>query len=362
MTLWFRPYNKITRKFCIMTTRLFVFSLFAVTALSFAFAATPAAPVNGPTGRESIFDRMYNQPVDVVEITLEMNMPELMANKRTENFMPAAFTYQGQSWDIEARVRGRFRRRACDFPPLRLKFPKQMLTAGGLSSHNSFKLVTHCNATPESAEAILREQLTYELYGMITEQSFRTQLVKVTYKDSATGATDTHYGILIEDTDEMADRLGAEECEDCYNQPVDQFQAGTLERMSLFQYMVGNNDWSIVGVRNMKLVRLTANGQLVAVPYDFDFAGTVMAPYAKPNSNIGQQFVGQRIRQTEVTLDPAHMKAARDVFFAKKDALIQHVEQYRLLPRSTRREIVEYLNTFYLELEQGVTLVAQVRP
>ena len=343
-----------------MTTRLFVLSLLTLTILSFAFAAAPAA-VTEPTGKESFFDRLQAGE-EVVEITLELNKADLMANKRTETFMPAAFIYEGQRWDIEARVRGRFRRRVCEFPPLRLKFPKQMLTAGGFSGHNSFKLVTHCNDTPESNTTLLREQLTYELYGMVTESSFRTQLVKVTYKDSETGATDTHYGILIEDVDELADRMGAEECDDCFNRPPYDFRAGTLERMSLFQYMVGNNDWSVAGLRNLKVMRGSADQKLVPVPYDFDFAGTVMAPYAVPNSNIGQRFVGERIRQTEIELDAEQLKAAKALFLAKREAIIQHVEQYKLLPRQTRREMVDYLNGFFVELEQGITLVTRVKP
>ncbi|MFW5700837.1 MAG: hypothetical protein ACOCWM_04025 [Cyclobacteriaceae bacterium] len=46
--------------------------------------------------------------------------------------------------------------------------------------------------------------------------------------------------------------------------------------------MIGNTDWSIPGLHNIKLVKAELDRPPYAVPYDFDFAGIISVPYAKP--------------------------------------------------------------------------------
>ena len=63
--------------------------------------------------------------------------------------------------------------------------------------------------------------------------------------------------------------------------------------MSVFQYMVGNTDWSMVRFHNVEVSR-TPRGVYVPVPYDFDWTGLVSTRYARPNEGLGIRSVRQR--------------------------------------------------------------------
>lgn len=298
----------------------------------------------------SVFDQLHRSPL--MRVTLELDLPQLLDDRNTRNTQ-TAILHEGQNhYEVEIEVRGRYRRRICEVPPLKLKFDKKGLRAGGLNEHNDLKLVTHCSADKFGNEYLLREQLAYELYNLITPQSFRTQLLEITYLDRTTGQTETHMGILIEDVDEMAERLGGAECDDCYGLTHEQFQARNTEQLALFQYMIGNTDWSFMQQRNVKMIRLAEQEEFLAVPYDFDFAGLVNAKYAVPDASLGQRSIKERVWLWKFE-EPARLTMAFQHFLTKKTQMLAHVESFELLSKGSRREISRYLNDFFEELEQG---------
>ena len=257
------------------------------------FMPTASANDNSPKAPQSFFDRLTNP--DVTRFTLTFDFDQMEDMKNVDGYFPATFSHQGENWDANLKVRGRYRRRICDFPPLKLKLSKDMLEAAGLQRHNKFKLVTHCSDNFDVADNVLREQLAYELYNTLTGEGFRTQLVQVTYRNATDGQTIERFGILIEDTDEMAHAMGGKECDDCVNVNSSQFLAGNLEKVALFNYMIGNADYAVVMPRNIKIVQQSAGNKYRAVPYDFDFAGMVNTEYAVPNVNFQQTNVKDRV-------------------------------------------------------------------
>ena len=50
---------------------------------------------------------------------------------------------------------------------------------------------------------------------------------------------------------------------------------------AIFEYMIGNTDWSMVYQHNVEMLYL--NSAAFSIPYDFDHSGIVNAYYAKPN-------------------------------------------------------------------------------
>lgn len=237
-----------------------------------------------------------------LEITITTDLTNLIENRRTEDFLKASLTYEDESGkeisrQIELQPRGKFRRRVCDFPPVRLKFAKKDLEAEGLEARfNKLKLVTHCiDDKLVGNENLLKEYLLYQLYNELTPNSYRAQLVKVTYVD-ATGQQSKikRYGILLEDTDEMAARLGGEES-DLLNIHPDSLSAKDERTMALFEYMIANMDWDTKMVRNVKLVAQAGSDKMIPVPYDFDFSGFVNASYAIPRGDIGQLTIRDRL-------------------------------------------------------------------
>lgn len=313
-------------------------------------SAAPGTPTTAKS-QQSFFDRLAT-PNDITRFTLTFNVDGLEDMKRSEDYFPATFSHQGENWEAELKVRGRYRRRVCDFPPLQLKLSKDMLEAAGLQRHNKFKLVTHCSDNFDNSDNVLREQLAYDMYHLITGEGYRTQLVQVTYRNEKTGESVERFGILIEDTDEMAQALGGKECDECFNLPQDAYVPGNLEQVTLFQYMIGNADYGVKIPRNVKHVQEQAGGQFKIVPYDFDFSGLVDAEYARPNPNLDQSHVKQRMWMWEFA--PSNtLDATVQQFMAKETAVMQLVDNYPYLSKSSKRQLTKYLGEFYSSLQDG---------
>lgn len=311
-----------------------------------------AAPEPSLTTRsqQSFFDRLVTP--EITRFTLTFDIDQLEGMKRSDDYFPATFSLNGENWDAKVKVRGRYRRRVCDFPPLKLKLNKDMLEAAGLQRHNKFKLVTHCSDNFDNDDNVLREHLAYELYQLMTGEGYRTQLVQITYQNTSTGESVERFGIIIEDTDEMAQANGGEECDNCYNIDQSQYEAGTLEQVALFQYMIGNSDYGIATPRNIKHVQQQAGGAFKVVPYDFDFSGLVDAEYAIPNPNLNQKTIKQRIFLWEYDQAP-QLENTMQAFLNKEEAAMNLVSNFPHLSSKSKRQINKYLGEFFDELRDG---------
>lgn len=308
---------------------------------------------------KSIFDQFYDN--DIIELTLKTDLTRLIEDRRSEEYQEAEMTFSGQNGieethRLKIKSRGKFRRKVCQFPPVKLNFSKsQLKTYGYIGKYDKLKLVTHClDAKGVGNENVIKELLAYKMYSELSGYSFRVQLIAINYVDfEGRYPKLKRYGFLIEDTDEMAARLGGEECEDCLNVPSSDFVTATENEMAVFQYMIGNEDWSTTMVRNVKLVRMKEDGKVIPVPYDFDFSGMVDASYALPNSDYGLLDVKQRIflgnKVGEDTLISTLKK-----FIDKKEVFYQTVSSNKLLNRPSRNYITTYLDSFYEEIEPAV--------
>ena len=336
--------------------KTFFFSLLILISTG-SLVATPSTPTlepvtpatDLPDETNSLFDRLAKGRTQQVRLTIDMAAIE--ANRRTKEELDATFFDGHIAYPVDVSVRGRFRRTQCAIPPLKLQFKKDALRSQGLNMHNDFKLVTLCDDSEAGVEILKREQLAYELHALITGYSFRTQLLEITYVDTQTGAEDTQYAILIEDEDQMAERLGGKECKDCFNLPDESFVPGSVATTHLFQYMIGNTDYSIVMDRNVKMVALPS-GQYIPVAYDFDFSGLVNAFYAKPNINVGQTDTKERVWMGSQYTE-AELRTAIDNFNGKEGAVYNLVEDCTYLDAKAKRQVKSYLKNFYREINKS---------
>ena len=142
-------------------------------------------------------------------------------------------------------------------------------------------------------EYVVREWLTYKLYNVITPNSFRARLVKVKLDDVTKGkTTDAFYGILLEEEKQMAKR-NKMVAVDPKLRP-EQTQLEPFLSMAVFQYLIGNTDWSVQYLQNIKLIARDSVSIPITVPYDFDHAGIVNAPYARPAEELLMTSIRQR--------------------------------------------------------------------
>lgn len=297
----------------------------------------------------SIFDLMNHQ--EVLEVTLEGDFETLKERRRSAEGQMVSLTFadangEEQLWNIEITLRGNFRRMRCTaMPPMKLNFKKKELKEAGLAKFDDMKLVTQCmKDDDDSKAAVLKEYLAYKIYNEITDESFKVQLLKITYKDTKSGNSTKQWGFLIEDTAQMRNRLGVEKAEQKRGLKKDAFNQTSLYQTAVFQYMIGNSDWNITACRNVKMV--VEDGKTLMIPYDFDFSGLVDASYALSNANYEMSSVQDRIYMGFED-DLVSLDATLDFYKTKQSSIKELVKNFKVLRMGDRRVVLNYLNSFY---------------
>jgi hypothetical protein len=338
-------------------TKPFVLSiLFFLSILTTVFSQVPDTTTKQK--KSSIFELFVAN--EYTEFDLTFDFKKLESIKNTNDYMAATLEFEEphdavKKWDIEIKARGRYRRRICSFPPLKLKFNKDDLQEVGFKKDNDMKLVTHCVDDYTGKENVLREYLAYKLYEIYTDRFFRTQLVKVNYFDSESRKKTKGLGILIEDNETVERRLDGKVCDDCYAITHDSFYMDNLHIAALFQYMIGNADWSITMSRNIEMMKCQIQDKYFLIPYDFDFSGLVNASYAIPNSDYNQKTVRDRVYLAPCE-NAEELKPYIEYFKSKKEEVIKYIENFKELSAFSRRDIKGYIESFYESLDNELFL------
>ena len=293
----------------------------------------------------------------MMELTYRANLKKLLKDKKDErSYHEVELMYVDESGDsvsIEAltRIRGNFRRKMCQFPPIRIKFDSATVVGTLFEGQNKLKLVTHCKNKAEQYEQYtVIEHLVYRSYNLITEKSFRVRPAKITYEDTG-GKYDpiVKFGFFIESVDHVAARLGGVEIETKNIHP-NRTEGETTDLLSIFEFMIGNTDWSIPGLHNVKIISVGNGKKLVPVPYDFDWCGTINAPYAFPNPQFGTKSVQDRVFRGFCKSEEEFEKAFAQ-FREHKEEIIALYQECELLSKKNKSNVLKYLGEFYEILE-----------
>ncbi len=245
---------------------------------------------------------------------------------------------------VRLRTRGLFRLRHCDFPPLRLRFSESDVRDTPFADLRRPKLVTHCKERGDYRSIPLQEYAIYRAWRLFTPAAMAARLVRITWEDSAGSTrTVTHLGLLTEDPDRLVDRLGGTAVEAVgirFNQ-LRPFDAAVL---GVFQYLIANTDWSVPAQHNVMLVRVADT--LLAVPYDFDWAGVINAAYARPDPRLPIRSVRTRIyRGPCVQLDVLGPVLER--FEALRDSITAIYRSVPELDSRTAESSIRYHEEFF---------------
>mgnify|MGYP005989416391 CR=1 FL=1 len=305
--------------------------------------------------KQSLFNSLTE--LEKLELVITTDLDHIVGDRSSDEYIDGNFeVYDGKklisAWDVKLKHRGRFRRKLCDFPPLKLNFDKDQLKDRGLAKFDKFKLVTHCIDDKFAAqENVVREYLAYEMYNLLSPNSYRAVLAKITYVDQNNPRNKVvRYGVLVEPTSELEDRIGAEEVEDLVNPPAEILNSVVENRVSLYQYMIGNEDWSITMMRNLKLFQSKTTGKYILVPYDFDFSGLVNTSYAIPSVDNGLVSVEQRIYLGKPVLESV-LAANKKHYQDQKEAIWDLIKSTKKISGEGKIYIRAYLQSFYDELD-----------
>jgi hypothetical protein len=299
----------------------------------------------------------FFEEVKPLDVTLVMNIPKLLTkrSKQGYQFEATLLTILPDSTKVKEpvslEVRGNFRRENCYLPPLKINFKGRGGTI--MAPLGSLKLVNQCEDSYKYNEYLLKEYLTYRIFNLITDKSFRVRLINLRYADSAGKKKPivTH-AFLLEDSKAMAKRNNMVEWGgDRINTEGTNRQQMTL--VSVFEFMIGNTDWSVPVKHNIRLMvpKDDSLANPFAVPYDFDYCGLINAEYAIPSEVFAIRSVTERVyRGFPRTME--ELQVSLNVFKEKKADIYALIEGFELLPTYVRREMTEYLNQFYLTLDK----------
>jgi hypothetical protein len=302
----------------------------------------------------------------LMDISLRFDLSSYLKTKPKEKYLNAIITFHFSETDsinknIKLRSRGEFRNQHCYFPPIELNFKKANFEYADSNKFSKIKLVAQCNPGSVSENYILREYLVYKLFTVLTDTSFKVRLLKINYIDTyRTRKPIRQYGFLIEPIEMVAARTNSVEIT---SQALNQnsITPKTMDRLAIFNYMIGNYDWSIPGQHNVQVIK-TLNfdpsglGLGVVIPYDFDWTGLVDASYAIPAEIKGTETVRERIFLGICRSKEVYQKALEE-FLEKKDEFYRVINEFPYLNQQSKKDITNYLNEFFNQINSKNTLV-----
>jgi len=328
-------------------------------AVALACPAVGLGVVSGHAQSPDLDEPPLFRTHEALAVTLTADISALLDDRRESPDRPATLTVtdaEGVRHEIgaEVRTRGQFRLDPanCTFPPLRIDVDRSDAEGTVFEDQDDLKVVASCRPGWASYEQLVRaEYLAYRMYQAVSDHAFGVRLLELTLvDDSGENPTETREAFLIEEDDVLAERLEAAvfDLEEGKNLPPGAFEPVAATTNAVFQYMIGNTDWSDVAGHNVEI--LDRGGIAIVVPYDFDFSGLVDAPYSTPAPDLGLTDVRER-RYRGWCANPFTTRTVLDRFRAAETEILGLWQSDPVLEDDTRRRGAGYLEAFFDAIE-----------
>lgn len=286
-----------------------------------------------------------------LELQMTLSVKEVRKETNDSTFMDSFLLYKNNTgtWDtldLEIRTRGNFRLKNCFYPPLRLKIKKKDRENTPFEGYKSLKLVTPCSKVKNANDYVAKEYLAYKLYEEVTDYTFKTRLLKISFVNQDTRKAETieMIGFVIEDDDKVADRFEGEIYDDKKLGPNFMDSPASV-RHDFFQFLIGNTDWSNMFMHNEKVLRLPGD-KFVPLAYDFDMSGIVNPPYAQVSNLVDIEKITDRLYRGFCRGEPL-LQAVREEFLAKETAILALIDSQLYLDEKDAKVTRKYLNEFF---------------
>jgi hypothetical protein len=303
---------------------------------------------------------------DLFEISLKFDINQYKRVKSDTSYLDAVLTYHINKTDsvsknIKVRARGNIRRTSlCDFPPLMLNFHMKDDVGTEFAGINKLKIVPYCKIGYE--QYVLKEYLVYKLYNVLTDYSLRVRLFKITYLNSVKDKKPiTQFGFAIEPASLLEKRTKTKELS--YSAVTQRsVKPDILDRAAIFNYMIGNTDWSVPIKHNVLLLTNSKNvptNENLIVPFDFDYAGLVGTDYAVPFETLPIKTVQERLYMAVCRTD-TEFKNALAEFSEKKDEFYKVINDFQYLNEKSKKTMTNYLDGFFYGMDKRNSLVKKL--
>lgn len=291
---------------------------------------------------------------DILETQIAFSPKQLRkSNNDTLYFdTPLMFKVRGEwkKMEIGIRARGNFRRATCYYPPIKVDLKKKKAKETIFEGQKKLKLVLPCLNESDKNDNILKELMVYKLFELVTPYHFKTRRLTIEFTDlnKKNPAVERINGFFIEDDKKVAKRVDGKVFER-YIHPMAMDSDASI-RNALFQYMIGNTDFSTAYQHNGKL--LYVGKKIIPLPYDFDMSGFINPSYAVINQTLGINNIRDR-KYRGFKRDEDDFQKVREVFMAKKQAMYDLMKSYEVDFENPKefKEAYSYIESFFEIIE-----------
>lgn len=303
---------------------------------------------------------------EIMDITLSFDITTFRRVRSDTAELDAELIYHKSETDsirkeVKIRARGVLRKQICEMPPIRLNFKKSSDPDDIFFNVDKLKVVTYCKSS--NRESVLREYLVYRLFNQFSDISFRTRLARITYVNtSRNDKSFTEYAFFIEPVESLCKRTNSVEVTSM-NLTQSKIRPDMMDRLAIFNYMIGNTDWSVPIHHNIVIL---ANPESVRadlgmiLPYDFDQAGLVGTSYAAPFEGLGISSVLER-RYLGMCRSEEDFSRALAEFSEKKDDLYKLINDFPYLREPVRKSMINYMEGFFRQIINPKALLNKLR-
>ena len=206
---------------------------------------------------------------EVIDITFEVPMNTIVEEAERKPEVAGVLHYTADdghtvTLQIEMNTRGKSRLEYCRFPPLKINLKRKETDGTLFEGQNKLKVVTRCRPGSTFERYLHQEFSIYGAFNVVADRSFRVRMLRATYRDSSGKRDDeVHPAYFVETDNEVAARYGMEEI-DIKQIDFAQLDPAHTSKLSLFQFLIGNTDWSVIkGPGNENCCH---NGKLIIKP------------------------------------------------------------------------------------------------
>jgi len=291
----------------------------------------------------------------LLKIYLNYSKEDILSYTNDSTYLKSNLSYQKEDGSIksietEIRARGNYRRSNCYYVPLRLKINKEASQGTIFEEDKKLKVVLPCLNSSRSNDDVLKELLAYKIYELISPYHFDTKLLSIQLTEEKKNKKIDHdlIGIFIQDNKKIAS-INQGKLLKRHIHPNNQDPMSSA-RNAMFQYMIGNTDYSIAYQHNEKLFYI--DDKIVPIPYDFDMSGLVNTSYAVVsainNKPLPITKVTDRLYRGFDRDDEILEQIRNEFLFYEKDiyALMDQYKSYFKYPKEFT-ECKSYVQSFY---------------
>ena len=294
----------------------------------------------------------------LLHLKFSYHRTDIIEHTNDSTYIDAELSYldseeRWQKLPVEARIRGGFRRTNCYYSPVKLKIDPSKSQGTIFEGNKKFKLVFPCLNSKRSNDNLIEEYMAYKIYEVLSDYHFKTRLFDAEFfekdKKDKNGKTETMIkGFFIQDDERFADEHNGKEINRFTDHKAQDAKSSVT--CALFQYMIGNTDFSTVYLHNTKLFNI--DKKYVPVPYDFDMSGLVDASYAVvseiQNETLPIDNVTSRLYRGFLADDIIVQQVREEFLDKKKDVFksIDSLKKYFLYPKDFQRSR-DYVSDFY---------------